>query len=99
MEENQEKSRLFTLLEGNARYIEIGHTKDERMHPHDGRYVPITDKRRLESIKTRIRGCEEDATALNGAPVYQQDTPADMVFSAAVWDKESGEPRILSLLA
>ena len=176
--------------DGHLRYIEIGHTKDERMHPHDGRYVPITkdcrvaielakqlpgpseylfhkkdgqmittdsylqflrrtcrrlgtlptnnhafriafnsrlielgfnpsdralilghevqtnenhysitDKRRLESIKTRIRGCEEDATALNGAPVYQQDTPADMVFSTAVWDKKSDEPKIISLLA
>ena len=29
--------------DGKLEFFEVAYTKDERMHPHDGRYVPITD--------------------------------------------------------
>ena len=37
------QQRMEKDADGHLHYYEVGHTKDERMHPHDGRYVPITE--------------------------------------------------------
>ena len=39
------------------RLVEVGYTKDERMHPHNGRFIPITkEARRVISIAMTIPG-------------------------------------------
>ncbi len=45
--------------EGNHHHklIEVGYTKDERMHPHNGRFIPITEEaRRVIKIARDIPG-------------------------------------------
>lgn len=39
------------------RLVEVGYTKDERMHPHNGRFIPITDEaRRVIGLAMAIPG-------------------------------------------
>ena len=46
------------VSEGNHnKLVEVGYTKDERMHPHNGRFIPITEEaRRVIDIAKAIPG-------------------------------------------
>ncbi len=46
------------VREGNHNnLVEVGYTKDERLHPHNGRFIPITDEaRRVISLAKAIPG-------------------------------------------
>jgi len=35
---------LGTDKEGHEYYYEVAYTRDERLHPHDGRYIPLSEK-------------------------------------------------------
>ena len=55
------------------RLVEVGYTKDERMHPHNGRFIPITeDARRVISLAMAIPGESQylfhDANCSNMVP-------------------------------
>ena len=41
------QQRMEKDKDGHLHYFEVGHTKDERIHPQDGRFVPITEKCRI----------------------------------------------------
>lgn len=43
--------------ENGGEYIELPYTKDERVHPHDGRYFPVTDK--IEELLYKIKNIQE----------------------------------------
>lgn len=64
---------------GNRKIYEVQYTKDERQHPHDGRWFPITDK--IAEILTMAR-------ALDGNSIY-------VFHSGSQWVNKDGYAQYL----